>query len=368
MKVTRAGLQCVLFLLVIGLAGTVARSFRLAGSEQQVTFAQLTDAHLFDQGWNQQPLADAERKSPDNWDALHWSVDRINSLAKGGRRIDFVVYTGDLGLQNVAFPDSRTCPPKALHVKPGLPAVSEESGANQLVAELDRLTVRDIFFVSGTNDSLEEEASDGRFECFLLALQERTQWLDRPLRIQKLGPDHCFSVKGFHLLGLDSANFKNAGDLQKSCTPRARTGSLEQVSAGPCPQTQFGVLREQVETGGPTLVFTHVPDLKEPVGRQPAWDLDTKIRRDWERQAQSSNVLGIFAGCFRGSERGLYPNNAGAKSLALDPRVAAKTYLAPPLAALDGLARRVSGRGFLTVTANSRGISRTDVQWFDRRE
>ncbi len=368
MKVTRAGLQLVLFLVLIGIAGTAARSFRPTGPEQQVTFVQLTDAHLFDQRSKQQDSAKSDPDAGGNWEALQWSIDRINSLAKGGKRIDFVVYTGDLGLQNVAFPHSRTCAARAVAVERGLPAIPEESGADELVAELNRLTVRDIFFVSGNSDSLGDDGTDGRFDCFLLALQERTQWLDRPLRIQKLGPDHCFSLKGFHLLGLNSASFKKAASLQKSCTSALQTGLLQQVSDGSCPQKQFGVLREQVETGGLTLVFTHIPDLKDPVGQQPVWELDAQIRREWEREAQSSNVLGIFAGRFRGSDRGFYGNNVALTSLALDSHVAAKTYLAPPLAAIDGLGRRAADRGFLVVTANPRGISRTEIQWFGGRE
>lgn len=367
MKVTRAGLLFVSFLVLLGVAGTRARSFRSTGSEQQVTFAQLTDAHLFDEGWKQ-PLAEAYREAADNWNALHSSIDRINSLAKGGKHMDFVVYTGDLGLQNVAFPDSKACPVKAVHLEAGLPPTPEESAANQLIAELDRLAVRNIFFVSGDNDPLEEDATDGRFECFLLALQERAQWLDRPLRIQRLGPDHCFSLKGFHLLGLNSASFQKAADGQNVCVPRVQTGLLQQLLDGSCPQTQLRVVREQVESGGPTLLSTHVPDLKDPVGQRPAWDLDPRVRREWEAGAQDPNVLGIFAGHFHDSNRALYGNNAGVRALAVEPHVAAKTYVAPPLAVKDQSGRQTAARGFLLVTANPAGISHTEVQWFQPRE
>ena len=367
MKVTRAGLHLVLFLILVGVAGTAARSFRSTGSEQQVTFAQLTDAHLFDRGGKQQAPANADN-APDNWDALHWSIDRINSLAKGGKHIDFVVYTGDLGLQNVTFPDSKACLVKAVHLEAGLPPTREESGANQLIAELDRLAVRNIFFVSGNNDPLEEDTTDGRFECFLLALQERAQWLDRPLRIQRLGPDHCFSLKGFHLLGLNSASFQKPAHDQDVCVPRVQTGLVQQLLDGSCPETQVGVLREQVETGAPTLLFTHVPDLKDPVRQRPAWDLDPRVRREWEAGAHSPHVLGIFAGHFQDPNGGLYGNNVGVRALAVELHVAAKTYLAPPLAIKDQSGSQTPARGFLLVTANPTGISHTEVQWFRGRE
>jgi hypothetical protein len=51
-------------------------------------------------------------------------------------------------------------------------------------------------------------------------------------------------------------------------------------------------------------------------------------------------------------------------ALAVEAHVAAKTYLAPPLAIKNQLGDRAAARGFLLVTANRAGISNTDVQWF----
>lgn len=342
---------------------TRSRSARLAAAEQQITFAQLTDAHLFDEGWRQ-PLPEAYRQAADNWDALHWSIDRINGFVRDGRQIHFVVYTGDLGLQNVAFSDSRTCLVKAALPRPGLPPTNQESAVNELVAELDRLSVRTVFFVSGNNDPLGEDASDGRFDCFLLSLQERAQALDRPLRIQKLGPDHCFAFKGFHLLGLNSASFKSVANYQSVCVPRVETGLLQQLLDSSCPDSEVGLLRAQIASGAPTLLFTHVPDLKDPFRHQPAWDLESRVRREWEHEAARSNVLGIFAGHFHDSSRRLYGTTDGVRALAVEPHVAAKTYIAPPLAIRNQLGKRTTARGFLLVTANPAGITNTEVQWF----
>jgi hypothetical protein len=363
-KATRAGLLFVSCVAILSVAGTRARSARYAASEQQLTFAQLTDAHLFDEGWNQ-PLAEAYRQTADNWKALHWSIDRINALAQGGKQISFVVYTGDLGLRNVAFPESKACLVKTVGIRSGLPPSPEQLAANELIDELDRLTVRTIFFVSGSNDPFDGDASDGRFDCFLLSLQERAQTLDRPLRVQKLGLDHCFALKGFHLLGLNSASFKRAASYQAVCVPRVQIGLLQQLLDSSCPQSEFGLLREQVESGAPTLLFTHVPDLKDPLRQQPAWDLDARVRREWEGEARKPNVLGIFAGHFHDPRRSLYGTNAGVKALAVDSQVAEKTYLAPPLAIKNQLGLRTGARGFLLVTAGQSRINATEVQWFE---
>ena len=74
-------------------------------AQKHVTFAQLTDAHVFDDGWK------AEGSEPylqalDNRAALHWAVGQINEVA-AKKPIDFVVYTGDFGLQNVFFTDPK---------------------------------------------------------------------------------------------------------------------------------------------------------------------------------------------------------------------------------------------------------------------
>src|SRR5215467_558765 len=71
-----------------------------AASRRRVTFAQLTDAHIFGEGWKQ-PTAEALREAADDRTALDWAIQEINRLVSSGTRIDFVVFTGDLGLQNV---------------------------------------------------------------------------------------------------------------------------------------------------------------------------------------------------------------------------------------------------------------------------
>jgi hypothetical protein len=336
-KVTRAGLLVVSCLAIFSVAGIRARSSRYT-PEPELTFAHLADAHLFEEG-GEQPPPETYRLATDNWKALHWSIDRINTLARSGKQIDFVVYTGDLGLENVAFSDSKACPVKAVGEQEGLPLAPERSASDKLVAELDRLTVRTVFFVSGNNDAPDQVGRDGRFECFLLRLQEKTQVLNRPLRIQELGPDHCFALKGFRLLGLSSATVD-------------KTASL---------------IRAQVPSGEPTLLFTQVPDLNDPSRQQPAWDLEPRVRREWENEAGRPNILGIFAGHFGDSTRHLDGNSGALKSLALDSAVAAKTYLAPPLAVKNQLGKPAAARGFLLVTANRTGVSSSAVQRFESK-
>ena len=73
-----------------------------------VTFVHLTDAHIFDDGYKK-PTTEALEQIADDRRALDWAIRRINSMVASGVPIDFVVYTGDFGLQNVDFPTNAEC-------------------------------------------------------------------------------------------------------------------------------------------------------------------------------------------------------------------------------------------------------------------
>src|ERR1035438_7931341 len=87
---------------------------------REVTFAQLTGAHIFDDGWKK-PTPNAMRQAANNRTALDWAIRQINLAVASGTKIDFVVYTGDLGLQNVSFVEDSACRALKLKLEPGLP-------------------------------------------------------------------------------------------------------------------------------------------------------------------------------------------------------------------------------------------------------
>jgi hypothetical protein len=330
-KVTRGGFAVLAFSIAV--LSITARYRRSPGDpEPPLTFVQLADAHLFDRGWRTSPRT-ASRPNANNWDALHWSIERINALAASGKNIDFVAYTGVMSLESAGFKGQDACSEVDLPTRPHSPEIPEDSASVELLSELDRLTVRTIFFISGNNDTAAEETSGGRCDCFLLALQKRAQALTRPLRIQKLDRDHCFALKGFHLLRLDSTQ---------------------------TPPSGFSRLRQLVSSDAPTLLFAHVLD---PSGEEPEFRLNTNIRREWENEARKSNVLGIFAGHLPGSVRDSGHEGISARVLGLEPQAAAKTYFAPPLAPEDSRGTG-SVSGFLIVTATRSGIISREFQWF----
>lgn len=352
-----------LFLLAFSLSAAEGAGHKTG----QITFAQVTDAHLFDEGWNQ-PMAQAFQQAAENWRALRWSIDEINSLVKDGQAIDFVVYTGDLGLQNVDFPPSAGCMVHPVSAQAGLPPIPEKAAVDDLAAELDRLLVRKVLFVAGNNDPWEEDASDGRYDCFLAALREKLGSSSEPLRVEKLEPDHAIEMKGISLLGLNSASFKKAANYERVCSQTVSDRSAQELLHGSCPQQEMDVLDQQLQAGKPVLLFTHVPDLQDPFRRQPAWDLSPAVRHAWESEASLSNVLGIFAGHFHDSNRALYGTTMGVQELAVSKPVADKTYVAPPLAIKNQANKLQKARGFLLGTATSSGVSKTEVIWLPDTE
>src|SRR5258706_13430648 len=84
---------------------------------RHVTFVQWTDPHVFDAGKGRHAEGVREEEL-DNWAAFHWAVLETNRLVLTERRtIDFVVITGDFGLENVQLPpmpgltaDGQDCP------------------------------------------------------------------------------------------------------------------------------------------------------------------------------------------------------------------------------------------------------------------
>ena len=94
----------------------------------KLTFVQLTDAHLFDEG-KKQSSEDAFRQAADDRAALRWAIEQVNQQVVAGKQSDFVVYTGDLGLENVEVPADGSCSGVAVQPQVGLPTVTLRSAA-----------------------------------------------------------------------------------------------------------------------------------------------------------------------------------------------------------------------------------------------
>ncbi len=316
-------------------------------AKQHVTFAQLTDAHVFDDGWKTEG-SEPYQEALDDRTALHWAVEQVNELA-ARTPIDFVVYTGDFGVQNVFFSNPQ-CNGVPFKSEPGLPPFSSDMAVMEFSIELDRLSVHDVFVTPGNNDIIDENAADNpRFECFIAQLQARLHALPRHIHLEVLRADKAVNIAGIRLAGLNTASFKKAENYDAAC--KAGSPHAAEAAEAGCPIPQLQMLARLLDRdgGAPLLLFTHVPDLLDPFRHTPSWELDLATRNDWLKLAAKQQLVGIFAGHFHSNRPDLYATNSGTRGLFVDARDGEKTWVAPPLAGKNQRDGKPQARGFMLV-------------------
>src|SRR5258706_6756000 len=345
------------FLWYWGTAGSIGQT---TSSEDQplLTFVVFTDAHVFDDGWKQ-ALDSRFRYISDDWRALHWAVGEINDLVRADERIDFVVYDGDLGLQNVDLEKDCKVAPLGLDVE-SVPVIPSTWAVRQIALELNTLAVNTIYFVPGNNDLVNEAVTDAfRHGCFIKLLQSELASFSppSPVRVTALGARNSATVNGIQVAGLNSASFKVLKNYQRDC-PAGGEG---------CPTWEIASLQTLIGTSShlQLLLFTHVPDLKDPYRKAPAWDVPAGVRTSWEKFACNPSVLAIFAGHFHDADRNSYGTTSGTRNLTVSGCVAAKTWVTPPLALKNQSDSKPGARGLLLVKVFKGGRIAVTVHWFD---
>jgi hypothetical protein len=380
-------LRFALPMLFVALFAARAQGPVRPASDWQITFAQITDAHIFDEGWMESG-SDPFRHALDDRVALHWAIDEINRLylaEKPEDRISFIVYTGDLGLQNVFFPQnaanpshksavpqSRNCNVIAFKPQPGLPPISSQLAEDEVVAEFDRLAVRKVYILPGNNDLIDEQVADWpRYDCFVDELKVKLLALPHPVYLESLTVDHAVNAGPVRLAGLDSASFKDVSKYSGACSGGTIpvTGAPSPVPLPPgCPEPQLRSLQKLLAGGqsAPLLLFTHIPDLIDPYRKKPSWQIDVSARGQWEQEACDAHLLGIFTGHFHSADRSLYATNTGTAKLALKKCVADKTWVTPPLAVKVQTKDSVQARGLVVVTirGGASAAIKVDPDWY----
>lgn len=361
----------------------LSRLANLWGQERPVdenpslTFVQLTDAHVFDDGY-EEAMDDRFKIVGHDWTSLHWAIGRINELVNRGEPIDFVVYTGDLGLQNVDLkPPQKTAvitkgepsvsaePPECERLLAAeldfksVPPIPREWAVEQVARELNTLAVSKLYFVPGNNDLIQEMVEDApRHSCFIKLLQTRLNSLSTPspLTVEELKVGSPVSLKNFRLIGLNTASFKAAKNY-RGCNGQVKEG---------CPTKEIASLQKQVnaKSDEPILVFTHVPNLKDPYRGGDSWVIAPDTRNIWNQLACNSKLLAVFAGHFHSSDRNIYGTAIGTHNLSVDPCVTEKTWVAPPLAIKKQFDKQQTAQGLVLAKVFRTGKPKVEVQWF----
>jgi hypothetical protein len=346
-----------ILLAVIAAASAGPQTGAQAG--KTVRFVQITDAHIYDDGWKL-PVADALRQAADDRDALTWAVNEINAEVQGGERVDFVMYSGDLGLQNVDFAGSG-CQLLETTMQPGLPPFELRGAVDEIAHLLETLTVPRVYFTPGNNDLEEEKVQDaGRVDCFVHEVEQRLIADKSKVQVTVLNPANSFTAGGVRFVALDTAMFKNRANYETFCAADLTTGAA--LLQG-CPQNQLLTLDAAVRSSAePVAIFLHVPDLRDPFRRTSSWDLSDPLRTEWVNDVCSAKVIGVFAGHFHDANRAYY--GVPSKDLETKGCVGEKTYVAPPLAAKNQTGKAPQARGLMSVEIENAKTVAVRVTWY----
>jgi hypothetical protein len=350
---------------VLGRLGAVLLALSAAAcrspAPNAVRFAVFTDTHLFDE--KGKDVGEILRHSAQDRDALRWAVTTIDRQPD----LDFVVYTGDWGLENVDFAGSG-CPAQPVALREDrLQPFPWRSAVAEVATALAELHQRRLLMLPGNNDLTAERAADlGRYTCFVERLRSALAARGSGLDVVALDPTGV-SVKGIRLAGLDSASFKSARDYLDAGGADLCVGPLPLAA---CPAVQLDALAAGPR---PMIVFTHVPDLvdpqakaEEPALRTSAWHaLDAAQRARWLDLSCGPDVLAIVAGHFHSAERRYYGRTAGTIELAPTGArcVQRKTIVTPPLAVKYQEGLSPGARGLLLATVTARGVASVTVEW-----
>jgi hypothetical protein len=392
-----------------------ASSFASTGT---LRFAQISDVHLFDAGYKCSGLY-VQREYEENLNALRWSIDEVNRRWKSGDTIDFLVFTGDLGIVNLAGAPVTHTPPgadsKCRDV--GDPASSygpivqlDFASAEAIVARLvDCLpTGVPIYFLPGNNDLTDEDPGTlSRYQQFVSGLRTLTHG-----RVMDLN-DQAITARGYTLVGLDSAGFKpqnysdsSSGAINESLiVSRGTTDSghqtlycneLKNGGSGSRADLKAKAVRaftSLVSGPGPYLVFTHEPDLQDPFPARrlaekasggvcefrSTWLLTEDARKAWIANGlDNPKIVGVFAGhfhadnplqyggpIFNSAVKAVYTTSLGTGKSGVRIGGLAPTFVTPPLAVKLQWANYPYGaRGMMFVSVNNGAVSaQIDPYW-----
>src|ERR1700730_9238210 len=393
LKPFRFALLCILCLVA---ASSPAQTLR---------FVQITDAHIFDAGKRCKGDDLKQREQEDNLQAIRWAIQETNAINWRNHvdpaipKVSFLVFTGDFGLENVVDPALPRNPPSraAIPCKEGseselkypIAPVDIQDAAKRfahIFGHLDKEII--IFLLPGNNDLIDENPDDiDRYTKFVELLQGHL-----PGRIHNLAKEHySFSIQGHNLslLGFNTASFKPtdaekliglpgiSGTEAKACDSDGTSwmGPACPLGAEPVEEDFQGArenrkkarqdaltaLTAQIgHASGDYLIFTHVPDVRDPasdcnskdaklrVRYRSSWFLSKDQREAWTKTVGNLNLVAVFAGHFHANQRDLYGLPKGPEPLPSE-KITQKTYIAPPLAIKFQNKMQPTARGLLLV-------------------
>jgi hypothetical protein len=322
---------------------------RLSVAEPTVRFAQITDAHIIDAPFKEWDK-NGKRKDDyaENKRALQWAVDEINRRNCIGPKFDFVVFTGDLGLEYV----------KGAQRNDGI-EVPLKTAVAEFAAVIEGSEVSQWLIVPGNNDLPDEDPKNIHvFHDYVSELNAALK-LKGKVDIRDLGPQDppatqpaTFQKGNCLFVGFDNSSFKkDFGAGQVDCVSR-----LVQL----VPQDMKNV-----------YVFCHIPDTDDPFddgsgNLKAAWNVDPATHNVWTTFVNRPQVKRVFAGHFHSADRWRYTDlNWTRKGPGL-PIGLEKLQVCPPLAIKFQVGSKETARGFRDVSVyGDTGQVASEIVWYE---
>jgi 3',5'-cyclic AMP phosphodiesterase CpdA len=337
---------------------------------QTIRFAQITDAHIFDSEGKAKGGALADSRG-ENERGLRWAIDEINRRDAAGPGYDFVVFTGDFGLEKLAHP-----------VLGDLDRELDRA-AEQFAAFLDRSNVRTWLMVPGNNDLVKEDPRTIKnFHTFISLLQAK---VGSRKSIRDFAPqgtpeaDAVYSLANCHFFGFDNASFKsNADKSNTNVFEPYHRDCLKRLDKNLKASRKAWEVDTNNRTNFFAYIFCHIPNVYDPHdnpqgNRVLTWWVHDSVRDDWGPIVKATYVKGVFAGHLHDFNRKKYecldwtrnpPVNCPAANLD-------KLLICPPIAVKYQMDKEQGqrARGFRDVHIDTKTgeiiKSKSEIAWLD---
>jgi tetratricopeptide (TPR) repeat protein len=378
----------------------------------QIRFVQVTDPHLFDEAGE----ASANEASG-NRDALSACVKKINERVDAGLMYQFVVVTGDIGVEKIVeklAPQRETATGKERESIEQDIRKEIDKGVGVVSSILSSSKVRLWLFVPGNNDLVKENPKS--IEYYHLFIEQLEAALKpHGIEVRDLCPVARNEAEGpyaksaayvygpYAFIGFNNASFKNDDDSQRLVTAEGGSGGVNagEMKLNPDELKRIqGRYVEQVKaildgTSGVekfsfAYVFYHIPDVDDPYlisgnkeskdeylkkkldERQRAvdakvideptmyssWFVHRDVRAAWYslvNDDRSAKLAGLFAGHLHDWKRETYENFHWLKSTGYPSASLLKLYICPPLAVKLQANKPDQARGFMEVAIDAKG-------------
>jgi hypothetical protein len=333
-----------------------------------ISFVQLTDPHIFD---------DKVDNISGNKQVLRWCIDQINYRFDTEKSYNFVVMTGDLGLEGLTK--------KNIDGKKTLDDEQLNAAALELAGMIVRSKVKLWLFVPGNNDLLDEDPGTiDRYHFFIKALQTDTQSIMSVVDLCKPGGDSLSGPRDVgtcRFIGFDNSSFKSNG---KESDARSFEGEQRDRIAQVLATLQNSDFQH-------AFIFYHIPEVNDPFFESPlfgsaerdnrvrtqeslenpnmplsAWTVTHRVIEEWKKVVADPRVKGLFAGHFHTPLRYKYET---APQVGV-PGTDAKIYICPPIARKRQEKECVQARGFrdVCIDGDSGDVKSDRIVWYEFAE